>query len=124
MERILFNSQDNPIAYIADDGQRTICLWNGCAVAYIDDQLDCYGWNGRYLGWIEDGTLYDTRGQAVGFMKPKCPGHAYALPPKYMKVVSHAKHAKRPSRPRPPRRTGTSNRALSDFLRAGAVDAV
>lgn len=124
MERVLFNSHDRPIAYIADDGQRTICLWNGRAVAYIDDQLNCYGWNGKCLGWIEDGILYDTQGQAIGFMKSKYPGHTYVLPPKYMKMVNHAKHPKHPPCPRPSRKTENSNRALSDFLKAGAVDAI
>lgn len=124
MERVIFDSHDHPIAYIADDGHRTICLWNGQAVAYIDDQLNCYGWNGQHLGWIEDGTLFDTQGCAIGFMSSKSPGQLHTQPPKYTKIVYHAKNAKCLPSPRPPRRTGDSNQALLDFLKAGAVHSV
>ncbi|GLH74859.1 hypothetical protein GETHLI_33610 [Geothrix limicola] len=122
MERVLYDSQDCPIAYIAEDGQRTICLWNGHAVAYIDDHLNCFGWNGRHLGWMEDGILFDTLGQAIGFMKSKHPSPSRAQPPKLSKIVRDAKHPKVQPFPRPLRKTGKGDRTLSELLRAGATD--
>ncbi len=124
MERTLYDAEGSPVAYIADDGQRTICLWDGDAVAYIDERLDCYGWNGQYLGWIEDSVLFDTQGQSVGFMKSSHAAPSFAEPMKRPKIVKHSKFAKSPAGSRPARREGHSSQALADFLRTGAVDSI
>lgn len=124
MERTLYDAQGSPVAYIADDGQRTICLWDGDAVAYIDERLDCYGWNGQYLGWIEDGVLFDAQGQSVGFMKTSHVTSSFSESQKRSKIVKHTKFAKSPAVSRPPRREGNSSLALADFLRRGAVDSI
>ena len=121
MGRPLYDAKGNAVAYIADDGERTICLKTGEAVAYIDEQLDCYGWNGQCLGWVEDGVLFDAQGQAVGFMKPKRPNPSLPDPAGGSKVLKRAKGAKRPPCIRPDRRRGNSRLALEDFLKAGAV---
>lgn len=124
MERTLYDAKGDPIAYIADDGERSIYLWSGQAVAYIDDRLNCYGWNGQYLGWIEDGTLFDNHGLGVGFMKAKGPSPSCAEPAKCAKLGKHAKYAKCAPCARPAQSTGTSSLVLADFLKAGAVGLV
>jgi hypothetical protein len=64
----LFDSKRTPVAYIADD--RTIYLWGGKPVAYLDGEgrsvLDVYGFNGKHLGWYSAGVVYDDEGDAVG----------------------------------------------------------
>lgn len=123
MERTLCDAQGCPVAYIAEDGQRTICLWNGHVVAYIDERLDCYGWNGNYLGWIENGVLFDAQGQSVGFMKFNPPTHSQVGPAHRSMIVKPIKQAKSPGGSRPERREGPSSQPLADFLRRGAVEA-
>ncbi|MBI1752741.1 MAG: hypothetical protein HY014_14915 [Acidobacteria bacterium] len=122
MERPLYDLNGQAVAYIADDGERTICLWNGLAVAYIDEQLDCYGWNGQCLGWIEGGVLFDDRGQGVGFLRAEYSTRLRSEPGRQAKIVKRAKHPKSPPCPRPARPRGNSHLPLIDFLKAGAID--
>ena len=121
MERTLYDAKGYPIAYIADDGERSIYLWNGHAVAYIDDRLNCHGWNGQHLGWVEDGILFDHQGRRVGYLKATCLNASHAEPAKGAKSLKQAKQAKGTPCTRPSRSTGVSNLALADFLQAGAV---
>lgn len=120
MKRALFDTKGQPVAYLAEDGERTICLWDGSPVAYVDDWLNCYGWNGTCLGWIEDGVLYDPTGQAVGFLRPLSPP---AAPTGGWKPLKVPKHAKRPPCARPEVRTRGARAALEEVLRAGALEA-
>lgn len=124
MERILFDAKGRPIAYIADDGERSIYLWKGHAVAYIDDQLNCYGWNGRHLGWIEDGILFDRQGLRVGFLSTNSQRTSGTEPAKPAKFAKNAKQAKALPHARPARSTRISSQSLNDFLKAGAVGSV
>lgn len=123
MKRTLYDALGHAIAYIAEDGERTICLWNGTPVAYIDDWLNCYGWNGTCLGWIEKGILHDTQGQAVGFMKSVHARVLRAEPSHGPRPLKSRKAAKRPPCDRPEGRSGICPTPLEDFLRAGAVEA-
>jgi len=122
MERTLFDAQGHPIAYIADDGERSIYLWSGHAVAYIDERLNCYGWNGQHLGWVEDGILFDQHGLRVGFMRVGQPEPLGEAPAKSDKAAKRAKLAKCTPSERPARSRRTSNLPLAEFLKAGAVD--
>jgi hypothetical protein len=67
----LFDFKGRATAYIAED--RTIYLWQGKPVAYLDgeerDDLSVYGFNGKHLGWFKGGVLYDNEGYAVGGIK-------------------------------------------------------
>src|SRR5258708_125393 len=67
----LFDFKGRATAYIAED--RTIYLWQGKPVAYLDgeqkDGFDVYGFNGKHLGWFKGGILYDNEGYAVGGIK-------------------------------------------------------
>lgn len=57
-------------AYIAED--LTIYMWNGDPVAYLHNTVNgwiVYGFNGRALGWYDDGIIYDTNGDVCGFQR-------------------------------------------------------
>jgi hypothetical protein len=68
----LFDSEGEAVAYIDFDEDATIFMWNGTAVAFIkkDGKANCvFGFNGSFLGWYEDGILYDKNGYKVGARK-------------------------------------------------------
>jgi hypothetical protein len=60
MEITLFDRKGHAIAYIADDGEKSIYFWKEQAVAYVDDET-VYGWDGHHLGFFVDGILYDLK---------------------------------------------------------------
>ncbi|WLT30427.1 4-fold beta flower protein [Geothrix sp. PMB-07] len=124
MERRLYDFNGQAVAYIADDGERTICLWNGLAVAYIDDRLDCYGWNGHCLGWVEGGVLFDTQGQSIGIIQAAYSTRLRSEPGRHSKRVTYAKHPKSPPCSRPMHHTGNSRLPLADYLWAGLIEAM
>jgi hypothetical protein len=72
-EITLFDSNGEARAYIdTDDDDLTIYLWGGVPVAYLvpdDDDFDIYGFNGKHLGWFEDGIVRDHEGYVLGFIK-------------------------------------------------------
>jgi len=85
----LFDSNGQPTAYIAiEDDERTLYLWEGKAVAYIDYDgaglLDVFGFNGKHLGWFIDGVLRDHDGNAACATKQRV-GRAVTEPPKPFK---------------------------------------
>ena len=68
-ETTLFDSQGNARAYIDYDDDATIYLWNGKAVAFLENDgsdMCVFGFNGIFLGWYEDGIVRDKNGNAVG----------------------------------------------------------
>jgi hypothetical protein len=89
-EVTLFDSQGNPVAYIAGDDGRTIYLWKGQPVAYLTASglnTAVYGFNGRHLGWFEDGVIRDTRGYIVGFIQDAIPMNTRLEPLKGLKEL-------------------------------------
>lgn len=67
-EITIFDSSGEATAYIDTDDERNIYLWAGEPVAYLDHD-SIYGFNGKHLGWINEGILYDHDGYAVGFLE-------------------------------------------------------
>ena len=68
----LYDSEGEAVAYIDFDEDATIFMWKGTPVAFIekDGQDICvFGFNGSFLGWYEDGIIYDKNGYAVGARK-------------------------------------------------------
>ena len=62
----LLNRGGTAVAYIdAEDGS-TIYLWGGVPVAYLEGET-IFGFNGRHLGWFEDGIVRNRRGERAGF---------------------------------------------------------
>lgn len=118
MEVTLYNRNGKPVAYVADDGQNSIYLWSGHAVAYVyEDKI--YGWSGRHLGWFIDGIIYDLRGLKVGFTHSKCPVAIHAESAKYAKYGKYAKYARYAPHTKPALGTGYSDKDLEAFFQAG-----
>ena len=68
----LYNSQGEAMAYIDYDEDATIFMWNGNPVAFLEkdgNDICVFGFNGSFMGWYEDGIIYDKRGYAVGARK-------------------------------------------------------
>lgn len=67
-EITLFNREGTAIAYIDTNEELTIFLWNGTPVAYLE-KSSIYGFNGKHLGWFNDGIVRDHQGNGVGFIE-------------------------------------------------------
>lgn len=68
----LYDSEGEARAYIDYDEEATIFMWDGTPVAFVEKDgrdLCVFGFNGSFLGWYEDGILYDKKGYAVGARK-------------------------------------------------------
>ena len=71
-EVTLFDSDGSARAYIDYSQEATIFLWDGTPVAFLknDGRNMCvFGFNGNFLGWYEDGVIFDIKGNAVGARK-------------------------------------------------------
>lgn len=68
-EVTLFDREGKAIAYIDYDEEATIFLWKGKRAAFLEaegDDICVFGFNGKLLGWYEEGVVYDKKGYAVG----------------------------------------------------------
>lgn len=120
MEVTLYDAKGHPVAYVADDGENSIYLWDGHAVAYFDGET-VHGWNGKHLGWYVGGVLYDLHGRRVGSIGEKCPFALYAEPAKYAKHAKYAKYARYAASARPALSSGYGSESLEAFLNGGAA---
>lgn len=64
----IFDKQGEAVAYLDTDEDATIFLWTGRPVAYVS-RKSVYGFNGKHLGWLDQGIFYDHDGYGVGFFK-------------------------------------------------------
>ena len=65
-EVTLFDKNAQPVAYINYvNKDSTIYMWDGTPVAYLEENEGVYRFDGRFLGWYEDGIVYDKEGYAV-----------------------------------------------------------
>lgn len=58
--------------YIDQSHDFNIYSWSGTPLAYIDKNLNIYGFNGEYLGWLEGQIMYDVDGEPFA-----CTANAY-----------------------------------------------
>lgn len=68
----LYDSNGEARAYIDFNKDATIFLWDGTPVAFIENNYNnicVFGFNGRFLGWYENGIIYDKQGYVVGVKK-------------------------------------------------------
>jgi len=73
MEKTFFNKNGDAVAYLLDDYNNTIFLMDGHPVAYLYEETDIHGINGRHLGWLTDEIIYDHAGKRIGFTNQTCP---------------------------------------------------
>jgi len=68
----LYDSGGEARAYIDYNQEATIFMWDGTPVAFIEvnrDEICIFGFNGNFLGWYENGIIYEKKGYAVGVRK-------------------------------------------------------
>jgi hypothetical protein len=120
METTLFDAAGHAVCYIADDGENSVYLWSGHAVASVDDET-VFGWNGRHLGFYVDGVMYDVYGRRVGSTAGKCAVVSCYEPVKSGKYSKYSKWEKGSVHTRPSFGWKYSDQLLLDFLLQGAV---
>ena len=121
-EVTLFDSEGEPVAYIAYEEESTIYLWEGDPVAYLEnDDGETYvvGFNGKFLGWFEQGIMYDLNGNTVGAIEGAIDMFTQFEPMKGFKEMTPFRQIT----PIPPLKPFWSNRwsstPLIQFLSAG-----
>ncbi len=119
MEETLYDVDGTPVAYIDYNDEATIYLWNGTPVAYLDSELCIYGFNGKHLGWFEEGIVWNLDGERNGYNKNSLPVYAKYEPYKSYKKYKPYKTYKQYSRYRPYKKSVKSNLSLSQFLLKG-----
>jgi hypothetical protein len=98
----LYNVQGRPVAYVFQG--EYVYLYDGKPVAFFRDE-HLYGFNGRYLGWLQNGWIFDRRGQRVFFTREATGGPArparHARPARGARQARPARSARqaRPARP-------------------------
>ncbi|MBM4273055.1 MAG: hypothetical protein FJ134_01120 [Deltaproteobacteria bacterium] len=114
METTLFNKHGKPVAYIAEDGQ-TIYTWDGQPAAYLaDDKV--YGFNGKQLGWYDNGTIFDIFGLRCGFIRRKSPLATEIESVKPVKGTKPMKSPRQMPAPKPALVYGFSVKNLEELL--------
>ena len=119
MEKTLFDRNGLPTAYITDDYNQDIYLWNGHAVAYIFENGHVYGINGTHLGWFVQEIIFNNYGEKVGFTSSTCPVNI-AKEPNKTKKSPRTEIRPRWKAPAFPQLTfKIANQDLGDFLKHG-----
>ena len=68
----LFDRDGEARAYIDYDKDATIFMWDGTPIAFLKkdgSDICIFGFNGSFMGWYEDGIIYDRNGYVVGTKK-------------------------------------------------------
>ena len=121
MQETLFDMRGSPVAYIDYDDEDIIFLWNGSPVAYLDYESNIYGFNGRHLGWFEDGIVWNLNGEKNGFNKDTIavPVFVNNEPCRAAKKFKPFRTFKEFTRFKSPKKTTGSSISLAQFLAKG-----
>lgn len=118
MEETLYDISGTLVAYITYDYEPIIYMWNGKPVVYLDQ--DCiYGFNGKHLGWFENGYIRDLLGFIVGFNKYATDVFLVREPYKSFKQFQPFKNFKELKKLKPLYSRVKSSESLSVFLKKG-----
>ena len=120
MERALFNSWGEPVAYISEEARKTLFLWDGHPVAYLYGH-HVYGFNGLHLGWFLNGVVYDSEGKRIGFTSATSPLPASQEPPKAKRFALSKMEPKQEAPPLPELEFTNSEEDFEAFLKRGEV---
>jgi hypothetical protein len=116
-EITLYDASGRPTAYIVPkDG--SIYLWSGKPVAYLHNE-HVYGFNGRHLGWFEDGIIWAHDGTRAGFTSNTLPVFAQFEPFKAFKQFQPFKGFQQFAPFKPFKSTAVTAIPLANFLDAG-----
>lgn len=121
MEWTLFDKNGDPVAYVADDYHETIYLWDGSPVAYLYEDRQLYGVNGRHLGWFIDDIIYTHRGERIGFTSGSCPVPIAKEPAKEKKYPRDEIMPRWEAQPPPKLEFAFAEQDFAEFLREGQV---
>ena len=121
MEESLFDILGNPVAYISYDNDNTIYMWDGRPVAYLEPTNTIYGFNGRHLGWFENGRVRNLRGEICGFNKMAADIYTGYEPYKAYKQYRPYRSYKEYVHYKPYFGYTKSNESLSQFLIQGTI---
>ena len=124
METSLFNKNGEPVAYIGDDFNHTIYLWDGSQVAYLYQADHVYGTNGKHLGRFIENVLYDEQGLRLGFTAASCPVPVGKETVKPKKQPLHDIRPRWNAPPLPKLSYHDSEQDLEEFLTQGQVSLV
>jgi hypothetical protein len=120
-ETTLLNQRGLTVAYIDKSEDATIYLWGGIPTAYLNG-TSIYGFNGRHLGWFEDGIVRGDGGKRIGYTEEtlaaygKTPLHLAEKGPKGPKPVPLPEE---PAPPKPVYLDSPSPLPLGELLRRG-----
>jgi hypothetical protein len=121
-DKTLFDKHGNSVAYIADDYNKTVYLWDGSPVAYIYEGEHVYGINGRHLGWWLDEILYNVDGARIAFTSGTCPVAIAKEPQKYKKQRIEEIRPRWKAPPLPKLGFDFASQDLVGFLREGQIE--
>ena len=119
MEETLFETDGTPVVYLAYDDENTFYLWDGTPVAYLESHNEIYGYNGKHLGWYENGVIRDLTGKIVGYNKKTLPVFPEFENFKAFKKFKPFKSFKEFAKMKPTYSNNESNITLSQFLFSG-----
>lgn len=88
-----YDSTGAAIAYISLNDDLVIYLWSGKPSAYLDGD-SVYGFNGKHLGWLKQGIVYDNEGDPVAALKDAFREPVKTAPVKGLKELKPLKSLK------------------------------
>ena len=119
MEETLLDREGNAIAYLDFADEKTVYLWDGTPVAHIENENCLYSFNGRHIGWYEDGVIWDLSGKKAGFNKTTVPVFAKFEPFKSFKKFKPFKSFTEIAKMKPLKSSNLSRDTLTAFLIKG-----
>nr|WP_314071004.1 hypothetical protein [uncultured Campylobacter sp.] len=105
--------------YIDTDRELTIYSWEGDPLAYLDNNFNIYGFNGKYLGWFEGGIMYNIDGYPFACVKEAYGGLAPLKPLKSLKSLEPLKSLKEMPIYRPYKKRNFGNISAELYLSLG-----
>lgn len=123
-EIALYNANGEPTAYIdASQSDLPIFMYDGTPVAYLKtasgNYFHIYGFNGKHLGWLEDGRVLDHQGYVAGFQRGSMPKYTRSEPYKYCKKYKPMKSYAQSAPYKPYSKRSFGNTSLSLLLLSG-----
>lgn len=119
MEETIFDLDGTPVAYIAHYDEKTIYMWDGTPVAYLNNEC-IYGFNGKHLGWFENGIIWNLVGEKNGCIRELLSVYSKYEPFKSFKQFKPFKAFEEFSQYKPSfNQYSSSNITLSQFLLNG-----